>query len=167
VLFGLENVKLDSVHTILPENYHTALFKNLSSRILQKQALVLYYDGVLTSSTPAALAYHLKNIIRLKTAFPKNMVTKVYVGVPKNKASAIGGPSMAILPILKKNPLIDQIIYPAPWFPSVEFLEEKGIDFCAQNPSPVLSIRGYDLYKEVKTMGRLFPIDCKSKIQAF
>lgn len=74
---------------------------------------------------------------------------------------------MAILPILKKNSLVDKIIYPAPWFPNCDFLESKGIDFCAQNPSPVLSIRGYDLFKEVKQAGRLFPINCKSKIQAF
>ena len=95
------------------------------------------------------------------------MDIKIYVGVPKNKSPTMDGPSMAILPILKKNKLVDKIIYPAPWYPSIAFLKEKGIDFCAQNPSPVLSIRSYDLYKEVKQAGRMFPINCKSKIEAF
>jgi hypothetical protein len=126
------------------------LIKNLKHKIDENQSLIFYYDGVLTNSTPAALAYHLKNLIRLKLKFPKNMDIKIYVGVPRNKTPTMGGSSMAILPILKKNGLVDKIIYPAPWYPSVKFLEEKGIDFCCQNPSPVLSIRGYDLYKEVK-----------------
>ncbi len=89
------------------------------------------------------------------------------MGIPRSNDPSIGGPSLSLLPILKMNALIDKIIYPAPWYPTVDFLNEKGVDFCCQDPTPVLSIRGYDLYKEVKSHGRLFPIDCKSEIQAF
>lgn len=166
-VFRIEHLQLQSVYEILPECYHSLLFQNLKKTLDKKQSLVFYYDGVLTNSSPESLIYHLKNLIRLKIKFPKNLEVKIYVGVPMKKTASMSGGSMAILPILKKNSLVDKIIYPAPWYPSVAFLEEKEIDFCAQNPSPILSIRSYDLYREVKQAGRMFPINCKSKIEAF
>jgi hypothetical protein len=88
---------------MLPENHQQKLLFNLDSLISQKDSIVVYYDGILANSTPEFLAYHLKNLIRIKAKFPKNLNLKIHVGVSKNNDPSIGTPCMTLLPVLKKS----------------------------------------------------------------
>lgn len=58
--------------------------------------------------------------------------------------------------------MVSEIIYPAPWFASPEFLDDKKLDFCFQSSSPLTTIRGYDLYRDLKKVGRFFPLSGQS-----
>lgn len=157
--FTISDVKFSSILELLPECYQQNTLANLECRLAQNKKLTLYYDGVLINSTATQLSYHLQNILRLKFLFPSNMALQIVVGVSKSNDPKLSGESMALLQILHKNPLVSEIIYPAPWFATVAFLDDKNIDFCFQNPSPLTTIRGYDLYRDLKKEGRFFPLE--------
>lgn len=49
---------------------------------------------------------------------------------------------------------VDKIIYPAPWYPSLEFIEKHKIDFVAHDEIPYGSDQMDDIYFEAKLAGK-------------
>lgn len=49
---------------------------------------------------------------------------------------------------------VDRLIYPAPWYPSLEFIEKHKIDFVAHDEIPYGSDQMDDIYFEAKLAGK-------------
>jgi len=52
---------------------------------------------------------------------------------------------------------VDDIIFPAPWVPTLEFMDEQGIDFIAHDTIAYDAPGIDDVYKEMKLAGRFLP----------
>jgi glycerol-3-phosphate cytidylyltransferase-like family protein len=139
----------------LPECYHPAFRKNLQSATSSKDTLIIYYDGILDSFDE----HHRKSLLELKTRIPN---AEIVVGVCLDmnvEQDSKGGIQM--VEQLNKVDIIDRVIYPAPWFANEKFVEDNGVDFVAQDASPILTVRDYDCYKEVKAAGKFLPVKMK------
>jgi choline-phosphate cytidylyltransferase len=52
---------------------------------------------------------------------------------------------------------VDDIVYPAPWAPSMAFLTSINVDFVAHDAIPYVVPGAEDCYKEIKEAGRFLP----------
>ena len=52
---------------------------------------------------------------------------------------------------------VDEVIFPAPWYPSNAHLDKHGIDFTAHDALPYVSAGKSDCYQETKESGRFLP----------
>lgn len=129
----------------MPECYHNKFHESLTLR--KDKKLRIYYDGIIDSFNND----HNKSISRIRTLFPE---CEIIIGVCLNMSSK----GIELLSSLKEDPKIDGVIYPAPWFCDEEFLNEQDLDFVAQDPNPIITIRDYDCYKDLKKIGRFLPI---------
>ena len=52
---------------------------------------------------------------------------------------------------------VDEVLFPAPWEPSVKFMDENNIDFIAHDTIPYVSANYEDVYTDMKRQGRFIP----------
>jgi choline-phosphate cytidylyltransferase len=52
---------------------------------------------------------------------------------------------------------VDDIIFPAPWYPDVSLLDKHNIDFSAHDALPYVTPGASDCYKVCKDIGRFLP----------
>lgn len=52
---------------------------------------------------------------------------------------------------------VDELLFPAPWFPTVEFLDKENCDFTAHDALPYISEGVEDCYLASKKAGRFLP----------
>lgn len=52
---------------------------------------------------------------------------------------------------------VDEVVFPAPWFPNLELLDKHNIDFAAHDALPYVTSGVDDCYKQCKEAGRFLP----------
>ena len=135
----------------LPENIRECLRKNLVPKLRSGKPLRVYCDGVFDM-------FHFGHMRMLKQI--KDMIPNVYlvVGVcsdsdiETNKGSHIMNNDERIESV-KHCKWVDEIYYPAPWSPDVEFLCSQSFDFVAHDVAPYAADGSGDVYAEIKSMG--------------
>lgn len=135
----------------LPEQFRDPLRKNLESKLQSGKKIKVYCDGVYDM-------FHFGHMRMLKQI--KDLIPNVYlvVGVcsdadiKKWKGSRIMNDDERIESV-KHCKWVDEIYFPAPWFPDVEHLTTNNFDFVAHDVAPYGASGVDDVYFEMKEMG--------------
>lgn len=135
----------------LPECFRAALRCNLARKINQNTQIKVYCDGVFDMFHFG----HMRMLKQIKDLFPNvYLVAGVCsdVDIGKNKGSRIMSDTERIESV-KHCKWVDQIYFPAPWYPDVEFLTSNGFDFVAHDVAPYGAKDSIDIYHEIKECG--------------
>lgn len=143
---------LKELENRLPPDFREQFTKNFTEKTKGDKQIVVYADGCY-DMFHFGHAYQLKQI---KNIYPN---LKLVIGVCndadviKNKGHGIMDEKERVETV-KHCRYVDDIIFPAPWVPTLEFMDEKGIDFIAHDTIPYDCPGIDDVYLPMKQAGR-------------
>ena len=135
---------------------HREIFKiNFIKKTKNGEQIVVYADGCYDMFHLG----HARQLEQIKSIYPK---TKLVVGVcsdsdiMKYKGHMIMNEKERVETV-KHCRWVDDLIFPAPWCPTLEFMDSHGIDFIAHD-NIAYDVPGIsDVYEPMKKVGRFIP----------
>jgi len=131
------------------------LRKNLHEKMNSGKKVRVYCDGVFDM-------FHFGHMRMLKQI--KDLIPNVHLiagvcadkDILANKGSRIMNDDERIESV-KHCKWVDEIFFPAPWFPDAEFLIENDFHFAAHDVAPYGGTGTADIYQPIKDMGMFLP----------
>ena len=148
-------VSLSEVTSRLPESLRPAFSSEFSKRASNGRKIRVYSDGCFDLFHFG----HARQLEQIKKMFDN---VELVVGVcsdediQANKGSTVMTNEERTEGV-RHCKWVDKIIFPAPWTPTMEFLDENHIDFVAHDIIPYATETSEDCYAPMKGAGRFIP----------
>lgn len=152
---SLTNPDLETILLRLPTFYRPQLRANLTQKLLSGKPIRVYCDGVFD-----AMHYgHAHLFHQIKSMFPNIIVV---AGICADK-DVLREKGQFVLNERERVRAaegcrwIDEVHFPAPWYPTAENLRQVRCDFTAHDAEPYVSIDSADSYQLLKQAGMFIP----------
>ena len=139
----------------LPFKYRSVFLRELQKRLKSGKKLRIYSDGCWDMFHYG----HARQFEQIKALHPN---IELVVGVCsaedilKNKGSFVMNDEERIESVRHCH-WVDEVLFPAPWTPTLPFIESLKIDFIAHDAIPYLVPGVEDCYSQFKEKGRFLP----------
>ena len=148
--------KISEIADRLPKEYRKTFLSEISKRSDNgKKQVRVYSDGCYDMFHFG----HMRQLEQIKKMFP-NIFLVVGICADKdiqvNKGSGVMNDDERIESV-RHCRHVDEILFPAPWHPTLEFMEKHKFDFIAHDTIPYLVPDQEDCYEEMKQKGRFLP----------
>ena len=151
----IETPSLEELENRLMEEHRKVFRTNFLNKTKDNQRIIVYADGCFDM-------FHLGHSRMLEQIKKLHSNIHLIVGVcsdediHKHKGNGIMNDRERVETV-KHCKWVDEVIFPAPWHISVEFLNEKGIEFIAHDNIPYDVPGVEDVYLPMKKEGRFIP----------
>lgn len=139
----------------LAPEYQDVFRSNYTKKTQNNQEISIYADGCYDMFHFG----HARQLEQIKSIYPH---VKLVVGVCsdsdifKYKGHMIMNEKERVETV-KHCRWVDDIIFPAPWYPTLEFMDEHGLDFIAHDIIDYGAPGAVDVYESMKQAGRFIP----------
>ena len=149
-------VAISEVADRLPKEYRKNFLSELKKRSDNgKRKIRVYSDGCFDMFHFG----HMRQMEQIKNMFPNiHLVVGVCSDkdIMENKGSGVMKNEERIEAI-RHCRHVDEIFFPAPWSPTLAFMEKQKFDFIAHDTIPYLVPNEEDCYEDMKKQGRFLP----------
>ena len=146
---------IDELTDRLAPTHRDSFKTNFLKKTQNDQEIVVYADGCYDMFHLG----HARQLEQIKAVYPR---TKLVVGVCgdadilKHKGHMIMSEKERVETV-KHCRWVDDIIFPAPWCPTLEFMDDQGLDFIAHDTIAYDAPGITDVYEPMKKAGRFIP----------
>lgn len=144
------------------DRYENAVFAEKMYQIPQDRAVRIYCDGIYDMFHYG----HGRFLSQVKSLFPNVCLV---VGVCNDELTMKFKGSLVMKESERYESVrycrfVDEVIEDAPWVITMDFLNEKKIDYVAHDEAPYAHAGARDLYEHIKKLGRFIPTKRASRI---
>jgi choline-phosphate cytidylyltransferase len=152
---GNERVSIEEIAKRLPEEYRQKLIQEFKKKTANNRKIRVYSDGCWDMFHYG----HARQFEQIKRIHPN---IELVVGVCTG-SDIVAHKGVFVMDDTERTESIrhckwtDDIIFPAPWSPTIAFLDSINVDFIAHDAIPYTVPGMDDCYKEMKEKGRFLP----------
>ena len=148
-------MSIEEISKRLPEEYRAKLIQEFRKRTANGRKIRIYSDGCWDMFHYG----HARQFEQIKNIHPN---IELVVGVC-TCADILANKGVYVMDdaeraeSMRHCKWVDDIIFPAPWAPSISFIDSINVDFVAHDAIPYTVPGSDDCYKETKEQGRFLP----------
>ena len=154
-LFSSFPTKIEEIANRLPVEYQSKLIDEFKKRTRNGQKIRIYSDGCWDMFHYG----HARQFEQIKHLYPN---IELIVGVCSDKEIASNKGLFVMndeerIESIRHCYWVDEVIFPAPWYPTMKIIEDLNIDFIAHDAIPYIVPEAEDCYQSFKEQGRFLP----------